>query len=64
MLMKGGDVVLDEINSVKPEIAIILHSLADDARFIEVPGYGFVTVHPDSRIWATMNEEYVGHRAC
>lgn len=60
MLMKGGDVVLDEINSVKPEIAIILHSLADDARSIEVPGYGFVTVHPDSRIWATMNEEYVG----
>lgn len=60
MLMKGGDVVLDEINSVKPEIAIIIHSLADDARSIEVPGYGFVTVHPDSRIWATMNEEYVG----
>lgn len=60
MLMRGGDVVLDEINSVKPEIAIILHSLADDARSIEVPGYGFVEVHPDSRIWATMNEEYVG----
>lgn len=60
MLIKGGDVVLDEINSVKPEIAIILHSLADDARSIEVPGYGFVTAHPDSRIWATMNEEYVG----
>lgn len=60
MLMKGGDVVLDEINSVKPEIAIILHSLTDDARSIEVPGYGFVAVHPDSRIWSTMNEEYVG----
>ena len=60
MLMKGGDVVLDEINSVKPEIAIILHSLADDARSIEVPGYGFVEMHPDARIWATMNEDYVG----
>jgi len=60
MLIKGGDVVLDEINSVKPEIAIILHSIADDARSIEVPGYGFVEVNPDSRIWATMNEEYVG----
>lgn len=60
MLIKGGDVVLDEINSVKPEIAIILHSLADDARSIDVPGYGFVEVNPNSRIWATMNEEYVG----
>lgn len=59
-LMKGGDVVLDEINSVKPEIAILLHSLADDARSIEVPGYGFVGVHPNSRIWATMNEAYIG----
>ena len=59
-LMKGGDVVLDEINSVKPEIAILLHSLADDARSIEVPGYGFVEVHPHSRIWATMNEAYIG----
>lgn len=60
MLIKGGDVVLDEINSVKPEIAIILHSLADDARSVEVPGYGFVKMHEDSRIWATMNEDYVG----
>lgn len=60
MLMKGGDVVLDEINSVKPEIAIILHSLADDARSIEVPGYGFVEMHSDAHIWATMNEDYVG----
>lgn len=60
MLEKGGDVVLDEINSVKPEIAIILHSLADDARSIEVPGYGLVHVHDDARIWATMNEAYIG----
>lgn len=60
MLEKGGDVVLDEINSVKPEIAIILHSLADDARSIEVPGYGLVKVHEDARIWATMNEAYIG----
>lgn len=60
MLQTGGDVVLDEINAVKPEIAIVLHSLADDARSIEVPGYGFVEVHPRSRIWSTMNEDYVG----
>lgn len=60
MLQTGGDVVLDEINAVKPEIAIVLHSLADDARSIEVPGYGFVEVHSRSRIWSTMNEDYVG----
>jgi len=59
-LMNGGDVVLDEINAIKPEIAIILQSLLDDAKCIEVPGYGTVKVHPASRIWATMNEAYVG----
>ena len=59
-LRDGGDVVLDEVNAVKPEVALILHSLADDAKSVEVPGYGLVRVHPRSHIWATMNEEYVG----
>lgn len=59
-LQDGGDVVLDEVNAVKPEVALILHSLADDAKSVEVPGYGLVRVHPRSHIWATMNEEYVG----
>lgn len=59
-LRDGGDVVLDEVNAVKPEVALILHSLADDAKSVEVPGYGLVKVHPRSHIWATMNEEYVG----
>lgn len=59
-LQRGGDVVLDEINGVKPEIALILQSLTDDARSIDIAGYGHVEVHPHSRIWATMNEGYVG----
>lgn len=59
-LQRGGDVVLDEINGVKPEIALILQSLTDDARAIDIAGYGHVEVHPHSRIWATMNEGYVG----
>jgi len=59
-LIEGGDVVLDEINSVKPEIAILIHSLTDDARAIDIPGYGYVEVSPNSRLWATMNEGYIG----
>lgn len=59
-LQKGGDVVLDEINSIKPEIAIALHSLTDDDRRVEVPGFGLVKMHPRARFWATMNEDYVG----
>lgn len=59
-LQNGEDVVLDEINAIKPEIAVVIHSLTDDARSVDVPGYGYVEVHPLSRIWATMNEGYVG----
>jgi len=59
-LSTGSDAVLDEVNAIKPEIAIALHSLADDARSIDIPGYGLVTLHPDSHIWGTMNVDYVG----
>lgn len=59
-LQEGGDVVLDEINTIKPEIAVLIHSLTDDAKSIHVPGYGLVSVHPRSRFWGTMNENYVG----
>lgn len=59
-LQNGGDVVLDEINSIKPEIVIALHSLTDDARCVEVPGFGTVKMHPRAHFWATMNENYAG----
>lgn len=59
-LQNGGVVVLDEINTIKPEIAIILHSITDEAKSIEIPGYGLVKIHPNARIFATMNEDYVG----
>ena len=59
-LCRGGDVVVDEINSIKPEIALVIHSLVDDARAMDVPGYGRVEIHPRARVWATMNEGYVG----
>lgn len=62
-LMRGEDVILDEVNAIKPEVALILQSMLDDAKSIDVPGYGHINVHPESRIWATMNEEYIGTSA-
>lgn len=59
-LQSGNDIVLDEINAIKPEVAIALHSLMDDSRSIDIPGYGHVNVNPNARIWATMNEGYIG----
>ena len=42
-----ADVVLDEGNTIKPECADVLHSLTDEARRIQVPGYGLVKMHPE-----------------
>ena len=59
-LRDGADVVLDEGNTIKPECADVLHSLTDEARQIEVPGYGLVKMHPSSSFTITMNEDYAG----
>ena len=59
-LRDGADVVLDEGNTIKPECADILHSLTDEARQIEVPGYGLVKMAPISSFTITMNEDYAG----
>lgn len=59
-LRDGADVVLDEGNTIKPECADVLHSLTDEARQIEVPGYGLVKMHPVSSFTITMNEDYAG----
>lgn len=56
----GADVVLDEGNTIKPECADVLHSLTDEARRIQVPGYGLVRMHPKSSFTITMNEGYAG----
>lgn len=56
----GADVVLDEGNTIKPECADVLHSLTDEARRIQVPGYGLVRMHPRSSFTITMNEGYAG----
>lgn len=59
-LRDGADVVLDEGNTIKPECADVLHSLTDEARQIQVPGYGLVKMHPLSAFTLTMNEDYAG----
>lgn len=60
VLEAGGDVDLDEINTIKPDIAILIHSLTDQTRAINVPGYGDVRMADSATFWATMNEDYVG----
>lgn len=59
-LKDDGVAVIDEANTVRPEVLTILHSLTDGARAIDVPGYGTVRMGPHACILYTMNEDYVG----
>lgn len=59
-LQSDGIAVIDEANTVRPEVLTILHSLTDGARAIDVPGYGTVRMGPHACILYTMNEDYVG----
>ena len=59
-LQAGGNVLLDEGNTVRPEVADLLHSLTDGARSIQVPGFGLVKMHPRACVTLTMNEGYMG----
>lgn len=59
-LKNDGVAVIDEANTVPPEVLAILHSLTDGARSIDVPGYGTVRMGPHACILYTMNEDYVG----
>lgn len=59
-LMVGGNVLLDEGNTVRPEVADLLHSLTDNSRSIQVPGFGLVRMHNKAIVTLTMNEGYMG----
>ena len=59
-LRDGGVVVIDEANTVRPEVLTMLHSLTDGARAIDVPGYGRVEMDKRACILYTMNEDYIG----
>lgn len=56
----GGFGVLDEINMAKNEAVAVLHSILDDRRVIDVPGYERIKLHECTRFIGTMNYGYVG----
>lgn len=56
----GGFLNLDEVNTVRPEVLVWLHSLTDKRRSVSVSGYGKVVAHEDFRIILTMNKDYQG----
>lgn len=52
----------DEVNMAPGYITAMLHSLTDHRRYINVPGYGVVSLNDEAFIVCTMNEEYEGTR--
>jgi hypothetical protein len=60
--MYGGFGVLDEINMAKPEASAVLHSVLDDRRVIDVPGYDKIKLNDSTRFIGTMNYGYTGTR--
>ena len=56
----GGIANIDEINFADPGITGLLHSICDDRRELEVPGYKKVTSEENFCIMATMNIDYQG----
>ncbi len=56
----GGFGVLDEINMAKNDAVSVLHATLDYRRFIDVPGYDRIDLHPAARFIGTMNYGYAG----
>ncbi len=56
----GGFGILDEINMAKNDAVSVLHATLDYRRFIDVPGYGKIELHPAARFIGTMNYGYAG----
>lgn len=56
----GGIINIDEINFAEPGITGLLHSIGDDRRAIQVPGYKYVAADENFFIMATMNLDYQG----
>ena len=59
---QGGFGVLDEINMAKNEALAVMHAVLDFRRSVDVPGYGSLTLRPETRFIATMNYGYAGTR--
>ena len=56
----GGILNIDEINFADPGVTGLLHSICDDRRAIEVPGYKYVEADDNFVMMATMNLNYQG----
>lgn len=56
----GGFINLDEVNTADPSVLVLLHSVTDDRRSIQVPGYGKVTADQNFGVILTMNKDYQG----
>ena len=56
----GGILNIDEINFADPGVTGLLHSIGDERRAIEVPGYKYVKADDNFIIMATMNNNYQG----
>lgn len=59
-LMAGGIVVVDEANTIAPDVLVALHSLTDGARAVDIPDYGYVHIPDGAAIVYTMNPGYIG----
>lgn len=59
-LRDDGIVVIDEANTVRPDVMVLLHSLTDCARSVNVPGFGLVTMGQHASLIYTLNEDYIG----
>lgn len=56
----GGIINIDEINFADPGITGLLHSICDDRREIQVPGYKKVAADDNFFVMGTMNIDYQG----
>jgi len=56
----GGILNIDEINLADAGVTGLLHSIGDDRKSIEVPGYKFVKGHKNFIMMGTMNIGYQG----
>ena len=59
-LQNDGIVVIDEANTIRPDVMVLLHSLTDSARSVNIPGYGMVRMGPHACLIYTLNEDYIG----
>jgi len=56
----GGIINIDEINFADPGVTGLLHSICDDRRSIEVPGFRKVQADENFCVMGTMNIDYQG----